>query len=80
MWKTLERWLVQAGVGKIIPTIIEDLKRLVAVDVVLPLENRREMHLTCVAQPDKDTAVILERLGLRLPTRLRSPRGVTVKM
>lgn len=80
MWKTLEGWLAQANVGKSVPTIIEDLKRLAAVDVILPLENGRDLKLTCVAQPNKDTAVILDRLGIRLPTRLRSPRGAAVKM
>jgi hypothetical protein len=41
------------------------------VDVVLPLENGREMRLRCVVRPDKAQAALLDRLGLELPRRLR---------
>jgi transposase len=73
MWKTLEGWQKRAGLGSSPRTIMEELARIPAVDVVLPLANRREMKLRCVAQPEKATAVLLDRLGLALPRRLRMP-------
>jgi hypothetical protein len=41
--------------------------------VVLPLADNpsRQIRLRCVVRPDKDQAVLLDRLGLRLPERLR---------
>lgn len=73
MWKTLEGWQKRAGLGSSPRTILEELARLPVVDVVLPLATGREMKLRCVAQPEKDTQVLLDRLGLALPKRLRSP-------
>lgn len=73
MWKTLEAWQDRAGLGNSPRTVLEEMKRINSVDVVLPLENGREMRLRCVAKPEEDTAVVLSRLGLRLPLRLRIP-------
>jgi hypothetical protein len=46
--------------------------------VVLPLADgsRRELRLRCVVRPDKAQVMLLERLGLRLPERLRVPSPV----
>lgn len=33
----------------------------------------KELHLRCVLRPDGAQAALLERLGLRLPERLRMP-------
>jgi transposase len=73
MWKTLEAWQARAGLGNSPRTIIEEMKRIHSVDVVLPLESGREMRVRCVAKPEKDTAALLSRLGLTLPTRLHPP-------
>jgi hypothetical protein len=47
--------------------------RIQSTDVVLPLADgsRRELRLRCVVRPDKAQAMLLDRLGLRLPERLR---------
>ncbi len=71
MWKTLEGWQKQAGLGSSPRTILEEMARIQTVDVVLPLETGKDMRLRCVVDPDKETAVLIERLGLRLPKRLR---------
>lgn len=73
MWKVLEGWQVKAGIGNSPRTILEEMKRINCVDVILPLENGREMRLRCIARPEKDTEVLLSRLGLKLPTRLQIP-------
>jgi transposase len=73
MWKTLEGWQRRAGLGSSPRTILEEMARIHTVDVVLPLETGSEMRLRCVVDPDKETAVLLDRLGLRLPKRLRHP-------
>ncbi len=52
---------------------LEELKRIQSVDVVLPLSDGSELRLRCVVRPDEAQAELLDRLGLRLPRRLRKP-------
>ncbi len=74
LWRTLSGWQKRAGLGSSPTTLLEEFKRIQSVDVVLPLENGKEMRLRCVVQPDKAQAALLQRLGLRLPRRLRTPK------
>lgn len=74
-WKTLEQWQVRAGLGNSPRTILDELGRIQSTDVVLPLAEdlSREIRIRCVIRPDRDQAMLLDRLGLRLPERLRTP-------
>jgi len=76
MWKTLEGWQSRAGLGNSPRTLLEELKRVQTVDVVMPVVNGPTLRLRCVMQPDPDLACLLERLGLRLPKRLRVPQAI----
>jgi transposase len=75
LWKTLEQWQRRAGLGNSPRTILEEIGRIQSTDVVLPLadEPGRELRIRCVVRPDKAQAMLLNRLGLRLPERLRAP-------
>ena len=75
LWKTLEQWQQRAGLGNSPRTVLEELGRIQSTDVVLPLADgsRRELRIRCVVRPDKAQALLLDRLGLRLPERLRAP-------
>ena len=75
LWKTLEQWQRRAGLGNSPRTILEEIGRIQSTDVVLPLadEPGRELRLRCIVRPDKPQAMLLDRLGLRLPERLRLP-------
>ena len=73
LWKTLEGWQKRAGLGSSPRTVLEEMRRIPSVDVVLPLDDGREMTLRCVVRPDKAQAALLDRLGLELPRRLRRP-------
>ena len=75
LWKTLEQWQRRAGLGSSPRTILEEIGRIQSTDVVLPLadNSRRELRIRCVVRPDKAQAMLLDRLGLRLPERLRVP-------
>jgi transposase len=79
LWKTLEQWQRRAGLGNSPRTILDELGRIQSTDVVLPLADdpRRELRIRCVVRPDKTQALLLDRLGLRLPERLRTPSHVT---
>jgi transposase len=73
LWKTLEQWQGRAGLGNSPRTILGELRRLQSADIVLPTAAapNRDIRLRCVVRPDKAQALILDRLGLRLPDRLR---------
>jgi len=78
MWKTLEQWQARAGLGNSPRTILEELGRIQSTDVVLPLADQpaRDLHIRCVVRPDKAQAILLDRLGLDLPDRLRCPSTI----
>jgi transposase len=78
LWKTLEQWQERAGLGNSPRTMFEELGRIQSTDVVLPLADGsgRELRLRCVVRPDRAQAALIDRLGLRLPERLRPPPAV----
>ncbi len=76
LWKTLAGWMRGAGLGDAPRTVIEDLAKLKSGDVVLQARAprggpQRRITLRCVTEPDEAQAVILHRLGLTPPRRLR---------
>jgi transposase len=75
LWKTLEQWQSRAGLGNSPRTILDELGRIQSTDVVLPLaaDPSRQLRIRCVVRPDNAQAMLLDRLGLRLPERLRPP-------
>jgi transposase len=75
LWKTLEQWQRRAELGRSPRTILEEMARITSTDVVLPVDgaDQRELRLRCVVRPDKAQAALLDRLGLRLPERLKVP-------
>jgi transposase len=76
MRKTLEMWMDRAGLGKSTTTLLEELARIQSTDVVAPTIDGRTIRLRCVVHPDKAQAILLGRLGLKLPQRLKLPRGL----
>ena len=75
LWKVLAGWQSKASLGSSPRTVLEELHRIQSVDVLLPLESGKEVRLRCVVQPDRAQRILLQRLGLRLPKRLKPPPG-----
>jgi transposase len=76
LWKTLAGWMRGAGLGDAPRTVIDDLAKLKCGDVVLRARSprggpERRITLRCVTEPDEAQAVVLHRLGLTPPRRLR---------
>jgi hypothetical protein len=71
LWKTLEQWQQRAGLGHSPWTVLEELQTIQSTDVVLPTTAGREVRLRCVVRPNQAQAMLLERLGVDLPQRLR---------
>jgi len=75
MWKTLAGWMRASGLGDAPRTLLYDLEKIKSGDVVLPARTGagvwKTIRLRCVTEPDEAQAVLLHRLGLTLPRRLR---------
>lgn len=75
MWKTLAGWMRASGLGDAPRTLLYDLEKIKSGDVVLPARTRegawKTIRLRCVTEPDEAQTVLLHRLGLNLPRRLR---------
>ncbi len=82
LWKTLEQWQVRAGLGNSPRFVLDELREIQSMDVVLPLADNphQEVKVRCVVRPEPAQAMLLERLGLRLPLRLRIPTGLEREM
>ena len=78
LWKTLEQWQSRAGLGNSPRTILEDLGAIQSTDVVLPLTDDpgRKLRIRCIVRPTRAQAILLDRLGLRLPQRIRLPPSI----
>lgn len=74
MWKTLEQWMARSGLGNGPRTVVEELQRIKSTDVVLPTSAGRDVRIRCITTPDKAQRVLLDRLGIQLPTRLGEPQ------
>jgi hypothetical protein len=58
--------------------VLDELARIHSTDIVLPTASipHRQLRLRCVVRPDRAQAALLDRLGLRLPQRLRIPINI----
>ncbi len=71
LWKTLEMWQQRAGLGNSPRTVLDEIARIQSNDVVLPTATHGNIRLRCITQPDPAQAILLERLGIALPKRMR---------
>ena len=76
LWKALAQWMRRSGLGDAPRTLIEEFAKIKSGDVVLPTQTSdgrrgKTVRLRCVTTPDEAQKVLLDRLGLTLPQRLR---------
>jgi transposase len=68
--KTLARMCEQAGLGQEPRKVFDELRQMQMVDVILPTRSGVEIRKRCISQPSEHQAILLDRLGLRLPQSL----------
>ncbi len=51
--------------------VLEEIKLIQCHDVCLPTATHGEIRLRCVTQPEDLQSLLVERLGIALPKRLR---------
>lgn len=67
LWKTLSQMAHAAGLGDEPRRVFDELGKINLVDVVLPTRSGVEIRRRCVTQPTEHQAILLHRLGLRIP-------------
>jgi transposase len=70
LWKTFGRWCHDAGLGDEPRKIFAELEQIALVDVVLPTRTGISIRKRCVSRPTEHQAILLQRLGLDLPTSI----------
>jgi len=68
LWKTLEAQCRQAGLGDEPRKVFAELSEMALVDVVLPTRNGVTLRKRCISQPNPHQLILMQHLGLRLPT------------
>jgi len=67
LWKTLFQMVQAAGLGDEPRRVLAELSEINLVDVVLPTRTGINIRRRCVTQPTEHQAILLHRMGLRLP-------------
>jgi hypothetical protein len=74
LWKTLGGLCRQAGLGDEPRKVFTELSQIKLTDVILPIRNRKEIRLQCVGTPTVHQGILLQRLKLNLPRKLKTNR------
>ena len=70
LWKTLGAMCIQAQLGDEPRRVLDELRKIRVVDVVLPTHSGTTIRKRCITRPTDHQAILLQRLGLNLPSRL----------
>ena len=76
LWKTLGQMCHAGGLGDEPRKVLDELCGIRSMDVVLPTRSGVELRRRLVSQPTEHQAILLAKLGLRLPQRLAFYDGV----
>jgi len=71
LWKTLAAMCQQAGLGDEPRRVLSELSEIRLMDVVLPTKERIDIRTRCISKPTDHQAILLEHLGLRLPSKIK---------
>ncbi len=71
LWKTLGQLCHRAHLGDEPRRVLDEIQQIRMVDVILPTRQGVEIRKRCVTRPTDHQAILLDRLGLRLPTGVK---------
>jgi len=74
LWKTLAQLCHRAGLGHEPRKVFKELAEVTLVDVLLPTRSGVTIRKRCISRPTEHQAILLQRLGLYLPTSLEMTR------
>ena len=71
LWKMLGQMCRRVGLGNEPRKVFDEIARIKVVDVVMPTRQGAVIRKRCIAQPTKAQAILLQRLQLYLPQRMK---------
>ena len=71
LWKTLAQMCKATGLGDEPRRILDELGKILVVDVVLPTKTGTEIRRRCITRPTEHQAILLQYLHLNLPLHLK---------
>lgn len=77
--KTMELGLVSHGLGRSTRKVLKELRGLKSMDVIMPTTEGIELKMKVVSEPDPALKIILDRLNLKCPKRLKFAPNVVEK-
>jgi len=72
LWKTLGQMCKAAGLGDEPRKVLDEIAAIQTVDVILPTRCGQKIRKRCVAKPTEHQAILLHKLGMRLPRSLEA--------
>jgi transposase len=72
LWKTMSQLCVRAGLGDEPRRIIDELSKIMLVDIALETTDGITIRKRCVAQPTTYQSILLQHLKLSLPNHLEN--------
>jgi transposase len=70
LWKALAQLCQAAGLGGEPRRVLDELSEIRLVDVVFPTRSGVEIRRCCVSRPTEHQQILLDHLGLKLPSRI----------
>ncbi len=71
LWKMLGQMCQKAGLGNEPRKVFDEIAQIKVVDVVMPTKQGTTIIKRCIAQPTKAQSVLLQKLNLHLPQRMK---------
>jgi len=71
LWKMLGQMCKRAGLGDEPRKVFDEIAQIKVVDVVTPTKQGAVIRKRCIAQPTKAQAILLQKLQLHLPQRMK---------
>ncbi len=71
LWKMIGQMVKRACLGDEPRKILDEIAQIKVVDIVMPTKQGVEIRKRCIAQPTKAQAILLQKLRLHLPQRLK---------
>ncbi len=70
LWKSLAQLCDNAGLGSKPRRVLSELSDIRSMDVVLPTRSGVEIRTRCVSKPTDHQRILLEKLRLKLPSKI----------
>ena len=71
LWKMLGQMCKRSGLGDEPRKALDEIAQIKVVDVTVPTKQGVTIRKRCIAQPSKAQAILLQRLQLHLPQRMK---------